>query len=129
MAVQLRNDLEFVARVQADIEALRHLVPNWDGYGAPRIDPEVMEAAKWLIAQVPENLVVRPRVVPTSNGSIQLEWHAGPKSLELEFESPQVIRSLQWEPNAGIEEEKSFPVKDTETALDLIRWFMSGARR
>ena len=122
-------DPHFVVGVQADIESLRRLPPNWDGYGAPRIDPKVIEAAKSFITRLPENLAFRPHVVPMSNGSIQLEWHEGPKSLELEFESHRQIRYLQWQPEAGIEEEKSFPIKDVDTAADLIRWFMTGACR
>jgi hypothetical protein len=122
-------DPDFVAGVHADIESLRQLAANWDGYGAPRIDPAVIEAVKEFIRGLPDNLAFRPRVVPTSNGSIQLEWHDGPKSLELEFESPRLIRYLQWEPASGVEEEKSVSVKDTDTAIDLIRWFMVGACR
>jgi hypothetical protein len=78
----------FVVDVQAAIESLRALAPNWDGYGAPAIDADVIEAAKAFIAKLAENVASRPLVVPMSNGTLQLEWHDGPKSLELEFESP-----------------------------------------
>jgi len=122
------HDPNFVEGVQSALDSLRTLAPNWDGYGAPAIDSAVIEAAKSLIAKLPENLVCQPRVVPTSNGTLQQEWHAGPKSLELEFESPFSIRYLQWHPEQGIEEEDSFPVTSVETAVDLIRWFLtSGA--
>jgi hypothetical protein len=120
------DDPRFVAGVQADIEALRGLTPNWDGYGAPAIDPEVIQAAKQFIARLPMNLAFRPQVVPTSNGSLQLEWHQGEKSLELEFESPRSIRYLQWNPAKGEEAEDSIAVKETERASDLIHWFMAG---
>ena len=64
-----------------------------------------------------------------SNGTLQLEWHDGPKSLELEFESPSSIRYLQWHPEQGIEAEDSFPLTKIDAAVDLIRWFSSGTSR
>ena len=97
------------------LDSLGALAPNWDGYGAPVIDPAVIEAARSFIARLPEGLVSRPQVVPMSNGTLQLEWHDGPKSLELEFESPSSIRYLQWHPEQGVEEEDSFPVTNVET--------------
>jgi hypothetical protein len=122
-----QDALAWAGGVQADLRALGELAPNWDGYGAPAIDPGVIEAAEAFVAKLPGDLAARPRVVPTSNGALQLEWHAGPKSLELEFESPHSIRYLQWNPDEGVEEEDSFPATDVETAAKLIRWFMTGA--
>jgi hypothetical protein len=122
-----RDDPGFTAGVQADIDALGRLPSNWDGYGAPAIDPTVIAAAKRFVARLPGHLVHRPRVVPRSNGTLQLEWHAGPKTLELEFESPRSIRFLQWNPAGGVEEEDSISAEDTERVLGLIQWFMSGA--
>ncbi len=120
---------DFVRSVQDDIESLCALAPDWDGYGAPVIDPAVIEAAKSFVARLPDKLAFRPRVVPGANGNLQLEWHDGPKSLELEFESPESIRYLQWHLEAGVEEEDSFPVTDINKAVYLIRWFMTGAYR
>ncbi len=122
-------DPDFVRGVQADIESLRALPRDWDGYGAPVIAPTLIEAAKSFVASLPPKLAYRPRVVPGSNGNLQLEWHDGPKSLELEFESPETIRYLRWYPEAGMEEEDSFSVTDIDKAVDLIRWFMTGAFR
>jgi hypothetical protein len=46
--------------------------------------------------------------------------------LELEFESRDSVRYLRWHPDEGVEEEESFPTTNVETAVDLIRWFVSG---
>jgi hypothetical protein len=113
--------------LEAALDSLRALAPNWDGYGAPVVDPAVIDAAKSFIAKLPEELASRPHVVPMSNGTLQLEWHDGPKSLEFEFESPSSIRYLQWHPEQGIEHEDSFPVTNVGQAIDLIRWFTTGA--
>jgi hypothetical protein len=55
-----------------------------------------------------------------ANGTLQLEWHSGTRSLELEFESPHSIRYLQWNPDEGIEEEGTLPVTEMETAFHLF---------
>ena len=78
----------WVEEALADIERLRRLAPNWDGYGAPVIDPAIIDAAKSFVASLPATCLIPPRVVPMSSGALQLEWHDGPKSLELEFEIP-----------------------------------------
>ena len=116
-----------VGDVHAAIESLRLLAPNWDGYGAPAIDTDVIEAAKAFIAKLAENVAFRPLVVPMSNGTLQLEWHDGPKSLELEFESPYSIRYLQWHPNRGVEKDDRFSTADVDTAVDLIRWMVGAS--
>jgi hypothetical protein len=112
--------------IEADLRSLGQLSPNWDGYGAPAIDPAVIAAVRSFVARLPQELAPRPRVVPMSNGMVQLEWHAGPRSLELEFESPDSIRYLRWDPEEGIEDEESFPAAEVNIALDLIRWFVNG---
>jgi hypothetical protein len=61
-----------------------------------------------------------------STGNLQFEWHQGKKVLELEFESADTIRFLQWHPEQNVEEEDTFPASDTDRAVDLIQWFMSG---
>ena len=53
-----------------------------------------------------------------------VDKHDGPKSLELEFESPNSIRYLQWHPDRGVEKEDSFSTADVDTAVDLIRWMV-----
>jgi hypothetical protein len=121
-----RSDPDFVQAVREDIEGLRRLEVNWDGYGAPVIDPAVMSAAKSFIASLPDNLADRPRVVPMSNGTLQLEWSNSTKSLEFEFESPTAIHFLQWQPSARIEEEGFFDAADISRATELLQWLMFG---
>jgi hypothetical protein len=119
-------DPEFIKAVEAELDRLSKLPTNWDRYGAPRIDCQIISAVKTFIRALPENLAYRPRVVPMSSGNLQLEWHHGKKVLELEFENPLTIRFLQFDPDADTEEEDSFSVRDVDKAVDLIQWFMSG---
>ena len=117
---------DFVIGVQSDLDSLRFLLPGWDGYGAPAVDSSVIEAAKSFIAALPADVAPRPRVVPMSNATLQLEWHRGPKSLELEFESPTSIRYLKWFPEEGIEQEASIPAARIDVLAGLLLWFVNG---
>jgi len=112
--------------VHDELTRLGALAPNWDGYNAPVIDPDIIASARRFVNEMPEGLTVRPRVVPMSPGNLQLEWHQSDKILELEFETPELIHFLQWQPEVGIEEEDVFPAGDVERAASLIRWFMNG---
>lgn len=119
-------DPAFAIAIEAKLNELASLQPNWDGYGASVIDPAIIAAARKFVASLPENLAFRPHVVPMSTGNLQLEWHRGSRTLELEFESRQLIHFLQWHPEAGVEEEDTIRADDVDRAVELIRWFMSG---
>ena len=124
-----RNLLDSPSFAQATcstLEGLASLRPNWDGYGAPVIRKDIIEAARTFVQALPENLACRPRIVPMSPGNLQLEWHRGSKILELEFENAKTIHFLQWHPETGVEEEGVFPVSEIDTGLALIQWFMHG---
>ena len=90
------------------------------------IDATANDAANSLVAALAANVATRPRVVRRSNGTLQLEWHDGPKSPELEFESPTSIRYLTWFPEEGIEQEASIPAATAEVFAGLIPWFVNG---
>jgi hypothetical protein len=119
-------DPDFVSAVDAELDELSRLGPNWDGYGAPPIDRGITAAAKQFIRDLPPNLVYRPRVVPMSTGGLQFEWHQGPKILELELEDARTVRYLQWDPGHSVKEEETFRAADIDRAVELIQWFMSG---
>ena len=107
--------------IEQDLESLRALGPNWDGYHAPVIDPITIEAAKSLAAKFPDGLDRQTGIIPTPDGFLQFEWHDGKRSLELEFDSPSSIYYLYWDlPRI---EEGVLIVEDTESILALIRRF------
>lgn len=56
---------------------LLQLPENWDSYGAPRLDPAVVERARLFLSRV--------SVVPCSDGAVQLEWHTHGVDLAIEF--------------------------------------------
>jgi hypothetical protein len=114
------SNLECQKAIGVMLDDLGRLGPNWDGYGAPVIDPAIIGSARqWSRAM---HFNICPRVVPMAGGNLQLEWHSGPKILEIEFESPETIHYLKWLPEK-IEEEATFPVSDIEKAAQLLAWF------
>ena len=117
---------DFESSINRELDRLASLPANWDREGAPRINPAIIQAAREFIARLPSGIASIPAVVPSAAGNLQFEWNAGRRSLELEIESPSTIHYLKWDPNAGVEEEDTFAIRDTDPAEYLIAWFMRG---
>jgi hypothetical protein len=81
-------DPAWVAPTEDAMRKLSLLRENWDTYGAPRIDPAMINAALTLLQQVMRSDTPAPSVVPTSRGGVQLEWHTKGIDMELEFLTP-----------------------------------------
>jgi hypothetical protein len=105
---------------------LGKLQAGWDADRAPAIDARILDAVRQFVASLPQHIATRPMVVPLTSGGVQLEWHRGRQVLELEFESPDTVHYLKWDPPTGVEEEELIPVSDRDTLANLIRWFMKG---
>lgn len=116
------------------LDELTRLAANWDGHGAPTIKSTIIASAKSFLGRVGGDARVQsmreeatfPAVVPLSSGAVQLEFHVGDRILELEFETPDVIRFLKWWPQKGIAVEESYNVTDLPRSLALISWVWYG---
>lgn len=53
------------------LEIIRNLKNNWNYYGAKPITKEILNIASHLIKE----LIIQPKIFPTANGSIQLEYY------------------------------------------------------
>lgn len=113
----------FSTAVNQRLDELARLKPNWDREGARRIDPQIIRATRDLVWRLPDHITAIPCVVPTFNGTLQLEWHDGPRTLELEIETLTTIHYLKWDEHEGIEEEDTFYIHDILLADSLICWF------
>jgi hypothetical protein len=109
--------------VLESLAALRGFTTNWDGYGAAPLDPQNLNAARRFIQSLPEDAAPTPMVVPMTRGRVQLEWHRGNRSLELEFENPMTIHYLKWDSDLGVEIEDVIPIERIEVLRDLLNWF------
>jgi len=109
--------------VLGELDSLRHLPENWNGYGADPIDPKVIDSAEQFIASLPGTTIAAPKVVPMTRGRLQFEWHRGNRSLELEFETPEQVHYLKWDTDAGIEEEDILSLAEIGKVHELLGWF------
>lgn len=123
---KVRSSILDAAAVIASIDELRQFPANWDGYGAVPLDPKILDAAASLIESFAPDATPTPQVVPMTRGRVQLEWHRGSRSLELEFESREIVHFLKWESKDGTEAEDRVPVQDTAILRELLNWFASG---
>ncbi len=121
--LNVTETIEERAAILRALEGLAALPPNWSGYGASPIDRGVIETAKAFITVSPSGQIGSPKVVPMTRGRLQLEWHRGNRSLELEFESTDRVHYLKWDSDTGIEEEDVIPVIDVGRIHALLRWF------
>ena len=80
------------------LEVIRNLKNNWNYYGAKPITKEILYIANYLIKE----LVIQPKIFPTANGSIQLEYydrmHTN-KYLEFEIINKKNIKMYQKQQN------------------------------
>ncbi len=70
-----------------DLYSILALNDNWDSYGATRFSPEIAKAVTSLLIDIMQTNTPAPQVVPSANGSIQLEWHTAGIDLEIEVKS------------------------------------------
>ena len=70
------------------LNAIINLREDWDSYGAREIVFESLEYAFQLLEFTMEYDSPAPKVIPTSRGGVQLEWHERGIDLEIEVLSP-----------------------------------------
>lgn len=93
-------------QTRESLYAILALGDNWDSYGANRFSPETAKAVDELLINIMHVQTPSPQIVPSANGSIQLEWHICGIDLEIEVESLSTSRvifedeqseELEWE--------------------------------
>jgi hypothetical protein len=113
-------------QVILDLERLKDLSAGWDHAVAEQIDPQTISGAQEFVRWLPDALERLPKVVPMTRGRLQLEWHQGARSLEIEFESASQVHYLKWDNRDGTQEEDVLPVSSREKIRELIQWFHAG---
>lgn len=69
---------------------LLRLQPNWDSYGAKRVDIQSALTSLQILAAAALDEAEAPQVVPTPQGGVQFEWHGAHRHLELCVELPLI---------------------------------------
>ena len=65
------------------LSALLTLPSNWNSYGAPPVEPTALHLMLKLLSSL-QATMPEPRILPTSRGGVQIEWHCGGVDLEIE---------------------------------------------
>jgi hypothetical protein len=121
---EFRDDYApWVKRTVESMRSVFSLPHNWDSYGAPRIAFENVKYAFNLLVFTMDDNTPPPNVVPTPEGSVQLEWHEGGIDLELEVISPYRIYASyedQDDPEASWEDELTIDLTRVGLAIDEI---------
>src|SRR5690349_16223318 len=102
--VGLREIAAGLVALDARLDQVAALEMNWDGHGAPPVDRALLTAVRAWGQDMPGwAFAPPPAVVPLSSGAVQLEWRCADRLLELEFETPDQLHFLRWQPARGIE--------------------------
>lgn len=121
--IALRDIAAGLVALDARLDQIAALGSNWDGQGAASVDPAMIRAVRsWGPTMPGWAFASPPAVVPLSTGAVQLEWRCDGRLLELEFEAPDRIHYLRWDPPGGIEDEDTIPVADRASAERLLAW-------
>ena len=80
----MQLDNRFLSVVLAKLDSFRDLASGWDGDGAPAIDPQIVVAARQLIADHADLIASPFYVFPTLEAGVQLEWFTEGGRRELE---------------------------------------------
>jgi hypothetical protein len=76
----------WLEQVISELADLVHLMPGWDTYDACCIERgSIIRAVAFMRENAENTELLRPRVVPTSSGTIQLDWSTDDVGAALEF--------------------------------------------
>ena len=92
------------------------LPPNWDSYGARRINEWSIQAAFGLLLQVMRIDTPDPSIVPTAEGHVQFEWHTRDIDLEVEVTSLALIHVVYEDHRSGL------PLREIDLGSDLTEF-------
>jgi hypothetical protein len=99
------------------------LPENWDSYGAKPVSAAARNAAFHLLGGLSSPSTPEPILVPTSDGSVQIEWHTGGIDLEVRILSSTRI-SIAFEDLTGehdpIEDELQFDLTRLRDAIEAL---------
>lgn len=72
--------------METQVNELLKLGPGWDGHRANPVTFEAVDTVMAVMGQISTDLTVPPFIFPLPDGGLQLEWHAGRESVEVEVD-------------------------------------------
>lgn len=111
----------------ARLDELKSLQADWNGYRATPISLAAIEAAKQVATNLWRNGEPAPEIVPMTQGRLQFEWNAGPKSLELEFGEDAQVHYLKFDSDHDLADEGSLSLNQSVEIRQLLDWFLTAS--
>lgn len=111
------QQIGWIPLIQTVIEGISQFPPGWDGYGAVTPTEEALNVTQLILRNVPE-YAPRPRVIPTTDGGIQIEWYRQGMDVTLEVMGSRDI-TLYWRDDL---EEWEGPLQQAPEALPKLLW-------
>lgn len=103
----------------ARITYLQSLGDGWDGYGSSGVNPRLAKAVGSFLSKPLWASTPIPRIVPTSDGGLAVEWRGSGATLELEFD-PRGNVDIYVSDSTGTEWEG--PLDDEPDGLEKWAW-------
>lgn len=87
------------------LNELTSLPKGWDGYaGRPVLFTTARFAAE-LLERLYDAAVAPPSLVPGSDGTLQIEWHANQYDIEIDVLGPYKVQASRFDHLAGVDED------------------------
>ncbi len=105
------------ATFYARLDEILAMPSDWDCDGAEAPNSKVVAAARLFVQRSISHPV--PSANPTFEGGVQLEWHAGDRTLEIEFLPDQSPSYICWDRASKISDEGVVDLPSTSTIRDV----------
>jgi len=116
---QYKDPPEWLKEAGETLRGLTTFPEGWDSYRAMAIEAHVVDGAIELLHRIVQHNALKPAVVPTNRGGIQIEWHTQGVDLEIEIRPHEGIRLLYDNSQEDAEEEFELGL-DLAPLADLI---------
>ncbi len=83
---QFSNLRWLVEHVKYKMNDLLSLGEGWDGHRGKAITQEAVQSVFQFVLAVCDELTFFPQFIPLPDGGIQIEWHTGGESIEIEID-------------------------------------------
>jgi hypothetical protein len=111
------------------LSAFVALPQNWDSHGSSQISVATANHASQLLTTLCDLGLPAPRLVPTSSGGVQLEWHDDGVDLELELFPDGRIIAVFDDTQSSESWEQELPQNDLIPIEAALRRIIDAGRR
>lgn len=114
------------------ISRLAELPSGWDTQASPPLQESAKDSASRVIEELERyDELPSPHIAPTVGGGLGIEWHHGPRELDVEILPDGSMEYLKTEVRAiggyQMEDGQVSPNSLREELRKLARWLMTGA--